>query len=144
MKNEGPAQKSPLQRLAEELTRPPFNSWLGATALGIGDDGSVEIALPFRPELGLHPTEPIYHGGILAALIDIAGYAAVAIRHRGFNPTVSLHVDYLSPAIGQRLVARASLRKAGRTLSRVDVDVTAEGRLVAIGRGTFSMKETSA
>ncbi len=55
------------------------------------------------------------------------------------TPTIDLRIDYLRAADGGDLIARAKLLKAGRTIARVDVTVEdSKGRLVAVGRGTFS------
>ncbi|HKF63882.1 MAG TPA: PaaI family thioesterase [Dongiaceae bacterium] len=55
-------------------------------------------------------------------------------------PTINLRIDYLCPAGGDTLTATASVRRAGRTIGVVDIDVTdTAGRLVAIGRGCYSM-----
>jgi uncharacterized protein (TIGR00369 family) len=52
---------------------------------------------------------------------------------------MNLRIDYLRPAIGDSLLGIARVRRAGRTSAVVDVDVSDEqGKLVAIGRGTYS------
>jgi uncharacterized protein (TIGR00369 family) len=130
------------ERLRMELERPPFNRWIAGIPLGADiDTRETKIALRYRPEFSHHPSAPIFHGGILAALIDIAAHATVAVWHGAPTPTISLHVEYLSPATGDELCARGILRRLGRTISRADVEVTAGGRLVALGRGTFSTRE---
>ena len=54
-------------------------------------------------------------------------------------PTINFRVDYLRPAVGTGLVATARVRRAGKSVGVVDVDVADEGgRLVAIGRATYS------
>lgn len=130
---------SPIDRLRRELLRPPFNLWLAPVAIR-ADEPSREIAvsLPFRPEFSYDPARPIFHGGVIAALADLTGYAAVAVWHGGVTPTIALNVDYLAPAIGQELVARGMLRKLGRSVARADIEVSADGKLVALGRGTFA------
>jgi len=48
-------------------------------------------------------------------------------------------VDYLRPAMTARLTATATVRRAGRTVAVVDIDVEdGEGRLVAVGRGYYA------
>lgn len=127
-----------IDRLRHELERPPFNRWLGAVALAADEEKhEIVVALRYRPELGYDPDEPIFHGGVLAALIDVAGYAAVAVWHGGATPTASLQVEYLAPAAGGEIRARGILRRLGRTLSRADVELTVNGTLVALGRGAF-------
>jgi uncharacterized protein (TIGR00369 family) len=79
------------------------------------------------------------HGGVIAALIDIAGDYAVALALGGPVPTINFRTDYLRPAEDSDLWADAVCRRAGRTVSVADVDVIdADGRTVAIGRGTYA------
>lgn len=119
------------------MSAPPFHKWLIPEAVSAQND-RIEILLPFRPEFA-HSTEPGFiHGGIIATLIDIAGHGMVAVAQRCKAPTVSLQIDYLCPAPAGDLHATAYLRKLGQTLSRADVEVMASGKLVAIGRGTFT------
>ncbi|WP_423929777.1 PaaI family thioesterase [Candidatus Palauibacter sp.] len=109
---------------------------LGITLEELGEDTMV-LRMTMRPDLTRDGT--IYHGGPVASLIDIAGDMAVAVRAGGGVPTISLRVDYLRPCTGPRLLATARLRRYGRTISVSDVDVRDDqGRLCAVGRGTYS------
>lgn len=129
-------------RLQEELDRPPFNRWLAFAAVGVDEqEKSIEIRLPYRPEFSHHPTEAIFHGGVLAAVADVAGHAAVAVFHGRPTPTITLQIDYLAPAAGTAVHARALLRKLGRSISRADVELRCGDRLVAIARGSFSTQD---
>jgi uncharacterized protein (TIGR00369 family) len=129
-----------LARLREEMARPPFHAVLQPQAVAADpEEGTVSIALAFRDELARAPGEHAFHGGVIASLIDLAGHAAAAVRIGRMTPTIDLRIDYLRAADGGDLVAHAKLLKAGRTVARVDVTVTdSRGRLVAVGRGTFS------
>jgi uncharacterized protein (TIGR00369 family) len=128
-----------LARLEEEMRRPPLHAFLAPRAHAVDSvSGEVVIRLPFRQEFGRDPVEVGFHGGILAALIDLAGHAAVAVRIGKPAPTIDLRIDYLRPAPGVELEARARVLRAGRLIGRADVDVFADGVLVAVGRGTFS------
>jgi uncharacterized protein (TIGR00369 family) len=134
-----------LARLHEEMLRPPFNRWLAPEVLSVDEANQVvDLSLPFRPELGHHPLQPFFHGGVIAALADAAGHAAVAVFHGRPTPTVTLSIDYLAPATGSTLTARGILRRLGRTLSRADVELHCESKLVALARGTFSSKDMDA
>lgn len=133
-----------MAHLQVELDRPPFNLWLSPHPLGVDvQGGSIQLSLPFRDELGHDPAQPVFHGGVVAALADIAGHAVIAILVGRPVPTVTLQVDYLAPARGIALNAAASIRKLGRMLGRADVELTADGKLVALARGTFTTMETS-
>lgn len=136
----GGADTDPLALLRWEMERPPFHHYLKPEAIEADAElGTVTIALAFREDLARGPNERSFHGGVIASLIDIAGHAAVAITIRRMAPTIDLRIDYLRPSSGDGLIARARMFKPGRTVARVDVDVTdTEGRLVAVGRGSFS------
>lgn len=128
-----------LARLEEEMRRPPFHAVLGPQAHAVDvETGEVVIRLPFRQEFRRDPVAEGYHGGIIASLIDLAAHAAVAVKIGKPAPTIDLRIDYLRPAPGVTLVARARVLRAGRAIARADVDVIADGVLVAVGRGTFS------
>lgn len=99
---------------------------------------TVTLRCRLSPGLERAPGTGQYHGGVIASLIDIAGdFALIAVLGHGV-PTIDLRVDYLRPAFGADLVARARVRKAGRTVAVVDVDVThGDDRVLAVGRGCY-------
>jgi uncharacterized protein (TIGR00369 family) len=82
-----------------------------------------------------------FHGGAIASLIDIAGdFALIAVLGHGV-PTINFRTDYLRPAMGAGLSAKATVRRIGRTVGVVDIDVVDDkGRVVAIGRGSYASK----
>ena len=100
--------------------------------------GTLVLAMELRPEWERRAGTGQWHGGALASLIDTAGDFAVAAGLGAPVPTINFRVDYLRPAMTPRLVATAQVRRAGRTVAVVDIDVhDAEGRLVAVGRGCY-------
>lgn len=74
------------------------------------------------------------HGGAIATLVDSAATFACSLHLGRAVPTMGLTLDYLRPAIGNLLEARATVRRAGRTAAIIDVEVHAGGHLVALGR----------
>ncbi|PKP85807.1 MAG: PaaI family thioesterase [Alphaproteobacteria bacterium HGW-Alphaproteobacteria-2] len=121
----------------------PFIGFLGLRVTEVdADAGRVSMTMPMRPELERGgPIAGQFHGGPVAALIDTAGDFAVAVAVGGGVPTMNFRVDYLRPSGGAALQAVATARRIGRSMAVVDIDVTdAEGRLTAIGRGTYSTK----
>jgi uncharacterized protein (TIGR00369 family) len=101
--------------------------------------GAVTLRAPWRPEFERGPGTLQWHGGPIAALIDIAGdFALIAKLGRGI-PTIDLRIDYLRPAVDTDLIARARTLRAGRTVGVVDIELSDKhGRLVAVGRGGYS------
>ena len=97
------------------------------------------LFLPFRPD-NVTVGDTV-HGGVIAALIDIAGAAGSASgadssRIKG-GATASLVVNYLNAANGVDLRAEATVIKRGRdtTVTEVAVRDTAD-RLIATGTVT--------
>ena len=66
------------------------------------------------------------HGGITASIADEAAWHALE-NHWGYgakkSTTTELKVNYLRPIVGKKVIARAHLVRAGKTLcvSRVDI-----------------------
>ena len=107
------------------------------------DAQALEIAvnMKMRPEFERRAGTGQWHGGPIAALIDTAGDYALALHAGGPVPTINFRTDYLRPAVDTALTATARVRRAGRTVGLVDIDVTDDaGRLVAVGRGTYGAR----
>lgn len=99
---------------------------------------SLVMSMPLKPEFERAPGSGQFHGGPIAALIDTAGcFALVMVLGQGV-PTVNFRTDYLRPAINTQLTAHAAVRRVGKTVGVVDIDVYDDrDKLVAVGRGTF-------
>jgi uncharacterized protein (TIGR00369 family) len=121
-----------------DLSESPYQRFLGLVLVRAAE-GLVEIRMPFREEFLRDDSSDWLHGGILSALIDIAGDYAVYSKTGGDVPTVDLRVDYLRPAKRGSLIAIARTVKVGRRVSVADVEVKdEEGKVVAVGRGVYS------
>ncbi|MDO9435524.1 PaaI family thioesterase [Hydrogenophaga sp.] len=129
-----------LERLRHELQHPPFHAVLRPEPVSVDlETGTVVIRLPYQAIFGRAEGSPEVHGGVVATLIDMAGHAAVAVQIERMAPTIDLRIDYLRPAPARDLFATARTIKLGRAVSRVDIDIhSGDGKLVAIGRGSFS------
>jgi uncharacterized protein (TIGR00369 family) len=132
-----------LARLAHEMADPPFHDVLRPQPVSVDADGTVVVRLLFRPEFCRGRDSPFYHGGVIASLVDIAAHAAIAIRVGHTVPTIDLRVDYLRAAPAGDLLAIGKILIVGRSVGRADVEVcSAEGKVVAVGRGAFSTRES--
>src|SRR4051794_1745346 len=93
-----------LARLREEMEGPPFHHVLRPEAIEAdAESGTVRIKLSFRHELARAKGDDAFHGGVIAALIDLAGHAAVAVKIGRMAPTIDLRIDYMRPAEGDTL-----------------------------------------
>lgn len=123
-----------LQRL---ISRGPFNQWLNFTVLKAGEDG-VEIKAAWRDEWVVHPERRYTHGGILAAIIDVAADYAIAARLGRPVPTIDIRVDYHKAAMPGDLTAKARVVRMGSQFSTAEAYLyDQDGALVASGRGTY-------
>lgn len=119
----------------------PFIAFLGLKITDADEaTNAVTMTMPMRDALERGgPMKGQFHGGPVASLIDTVGDFAVALAVGGPVPTMNFRVDYLRPSSGQTLTGVATARKIGRTVAVVDIDVTDDqGRLCAVGRGTYS------
>jgi uncharacterized protein (TIGR00369 family) len=126
-----------LEKVQELITRAPYHQWLGLKVLAVHDDG-IEVKATWREEWVVNLERRYTHGGILAALIDLAAdWALVKQTGRGV-PTIDMRVDYHAAAMPGDLVARGKVVKSGRQFSTAEAQVfDTEGKLVASGRGTY-------
>jgi uncharacterized protein (TIGR00369 family) len=131
-----------LSELQEHLQSPPFHQLFDLTCVRLDRDaGELELLMRYTPSVERSAGTRQYHGGAIASLIDIAGdYSLWAVLGVGV-PTINIRIDYLRPASATDLKAIARIRRVGRTVGVVDIDVLDDqGRLIAIGRGTYGTK----
>ena len=115
---------TPEERVRRSFSKQAFMSTLGAELTAVVQ-GGVEIRLPFSPNLTQQ--NGYLHAGAIAAVLDSAcGYAALTMAPDDKEVlTVELKVNLLSPAGGELFVARAQVKKAGRTLTVCTADAFA-------------------
>jgi uncharacterized protein (TIGR00369 family) len=126
--------------LQKMLDGSPFIHFLGLKVIEADPAREqVTMSCAFRPEFERGPGSSMWHGGPIAAIIDTVGDYALIMTLRRPLPTVNFRVDYLRPAIKTNLVTTAKVRRVGKSVGVVDVDVFNEQKaLVAIGRATYS------
>ena len=135
--NSVPLSKEELQ---QRLAHSAFIDFLKLTVLTADPETQQVVSrAEMRPEFERGSGTGQWHGGPIAAIIDTVGdYALVMLLGRPL-PTVNFRVDYLRPAIDTALVVTATVRRNGRLVGIVDVDVANEaGQLLAIGRATYA------
>jgi uncharacterized protein (TIGR00369 family) len=126
-----------LEHVQALITRAPFHQWLGLTVIAVGDD-SIEIKATWREEWVVNVERRYTHGGILAALIDLAAdFALVKQTGRGV-PTIDMRVDYHRAAMPGDLIARGKVVRGGSQFATAAAEIfDLDGKLIASGRGTY-------
>jgi uncharacterized protein (TIGR00369 family) len=111
-------------RVRESFSRQTLMSTIGALLARVAP-GEVDIELPFRHDLSQQ--HGYMHAGAVTAICDTAcGYAALSLMAAGAEVlTIEYKINFVSPAIGERLVARGRVTRPGRTVTVCAGDVFA-------------------
>ena len=114
-----------LERIRSSFAKQGLMNTLGAT-LGEVSPGRVEIAI--RPHPGISQQHGFIHAGAISAIADsAAGYAKLSVMPGGRGVlTTEFKINLVAPAIGDRVIARGRVVKAGRTLTLTQTEVVAE------------------
>ena len=126
--------------LQKMLDHSPFIAFLGLKVTEADPaTGRLTMRSEMRPEFERGKGTGQWHGGPIAAIIDTVGdYALIMALRRGL-PTINFRVDYLRPAIKTALITTATVRRNGKSVGVVDIDVFNEQKaLLASGRATYS------
>lgn len=97
---------------------------LGAE-MALIEPGRCEVRVNYRQQLSQQ--YGYFHGGVSGAIADTAsGYAAFSLMPAGANVlSVEYKLNLVAPALGDSLIARAEVVRAGRTLTVCRADVFA-------------------
>ena len=131
------SEEMTVERVQTMITRAPYHQWLGLKVNAVCDDG-IELTARWREEWVVNPERRYTHGGILAALIDLAADWAMVKKLGRPVPTIDLRVDFHSPAMPGDLTCRGKIVKMGSQFSSSESFVLdTSGKLLASGRGTY-------
>ena len=126
-----------IEQVQEMLLRGPYHQWLGLKVIALSEDG-IELKASWREEWVVNPQRRYTHGGVLAALVDLAADWAMVRRAGRGVPTLDLRVDYHRAAMPGDLTARGTVIRFGRQISTAEARILdQDGKLVASGRGTY-------
>ncbi|MVU82790.1 hotdog fold thioesterase [Nocardia sp. ET3-3] len=112
-------------RLRASIGRQTLLTTLGIEISSLAP-GRVVLELPFRDDL--RQQNGFIHAGAITTLADSAcGYAAMSLQPPDRDIlTVEFKVNLMSPAVGQRFLATATVLKSGRTLTVCTAEVTTD------------------
>ena len=108
----------------DSFSQQGFMKTLGAE-ISVLDHGQVEIRVAYRPTLTQQ--NGFIHAGVLTSILDSAcGYAAMSVGPEKHDVlSVEFKVNLLAPAKGERFVARAAVKRAGKNLTVCTADAFA-------------------
>lgn len=136
-----------LRQVFEETV--PFNRVLGLKVESL-DPGAPKLRFDMKPELIGNPRRQILHGGVIAAVLDVAGGFAIHLAvgksraeqpHEGHFPTIGtidLRVDYLRPGRGEHFIATGRVVRLGNRVAVTHMEMANDtGELIATGGAAY-------
>ena len=129
-----------------------FNKTLGLKLVKVTPEG-VEARIDMRPELVGHFAYNRIHGGVISAVLDAIGSAAVmaalAAKHMDETPakrlerfaklgTIDLRIDYLRPGIGEYFDIHAQCLRVGSRVGSSRMEFLGpDGSLMSTGAAAY-------
>jgi uncharacterized protein (TIGR00369 family) len=135
------------KKVRASFGRQELMSTLGAEMTSVRP-GAVEIRCAFDQKLTQQ--NGFMHAGVITCILDSAcGYAALSVAPEKCEVlSVEFKVNLLAPAVGEAFVARAVVKRAGKTLTICAADCFAVSRgkekLVATMLATMMNREDTA
>ena len=112
-----------------------FREHVGIEVVGAGDGRATATLVAGDEHLNPHGT---VHGGAIATLCDTAMGTAVHVAGADAPATVEMKVTYLRPGAPGELRAEALVRKRGKKIIAVEVEVSQGEETIALGTATFT------
>ena len=139
------AVRAMLKRVMEEHVA--FNKVLGLKVESF-DAVAPKLRFDMRPELVGNPMRQILHGGVISAVLDVAGGFAIMLSlasEKEITPasfpnmgTIDLRVDYLRPGRGKHFIATARIVRQGSRIAVTHMELHNDaGELIATGGAAY-------
>src|SRR6202012_5538131 len=90
--------------------------------VAVHDDG-IELTATWREEWVVNPDRGYTHGGVLAALVDLAADWAMVKKLGRVVPTIDLRVDYHAAAMPGDLTARGKVVRLGGQFTTAEAEI---------------------
>ena len=125
-------------RVAATFSNESVASRLGGELVDVGP-GSVCIRLPISDAIS--PSQGTLHRSYVAALLDdTCILAGLSLTSAGDEVRMAEYkLNFLAPARGERIAARAEVVRPGRSVTVCRADAFADGRLIAKMLATLSV-----
>jgi uncharacterized protein (TIGR00369 family) len=111
-------------KVRENFGRQEFMTTLGAEMTMVRHG---EVDIQFAHRASLTQQHGFVHAGAITSILDSAcGYAALSVAPEGCDVlSVEFKVNLLAPAVGEKFVARARVKRAGRAITVCAADAFA-------------------
>jgi uncharacterized protein (TIGR00369 family) len=128
--------------IQERIGRSKFHQLYCPKVLGVDNEAAeLKLRVSMCDEFERQPGTGQWHGGALASLVDIAGCYALMLVAGGPMLTLNFSTDFLRLGVSEHLYATASVRRVGRTVGFVDVDITDDkDATIVTGRACYAIR----
>jgi uncharacterized protein (TIGR00369 family) len=124
-----------------------FNKYLGLKVESF-DPAAPKLRFDMRPELVGNPMRQILHGGVISAVLDVAGGFAIMLSIASDADitvakfpnmgTIDLRVDYLRPGRGKYFIATARIVRKGSRIAVTHMELHNDtDELIATGGAAY-------
>lgn len=133
---------------------PTFDTFMDLTD-ATQDLDTACLRFKFRDDFVGNRIYRILHGGLISAVLDTVGGAAVflsvykkvkgkpretQIKRISRNATIDLRIDYLRPGKGKEFISKAWILRAGNKVAVTRMELrNEEDTLIAVGTGTYAV-----
>src|SRR5262245_34249367 len=127
-----------------------FNRVIGMKVESFDPDAP-KLRFDMRPDLIGNPRRQILHGGVICAVLDVAGGFAIHLAmnknrsahmqdHHPTVGTIDLRVDFLRPGRGEYFIATARVVRLGKRVGVTHMEMVNDGGdLIATGGAAYML-----
>jgi uncharacterized protein (TIGR00369 family) len=145
---DGKSSEARLRHVFEEAVA--FNRLVGMKVESTDPDAP-KLRFDMRPELIGNPRRQILHGGVISAVLDVAGGFAIHLAinrsrteedqdHLPTVGTIDLRVDFLRPGRGHYFIATGRVVRLGSRVAVTHMEmVNDSGELIATGGAAYML-----
>jgi uncharacterized protein (TIGR00369 family) len=130
-----PEQSNRQKRLVEIFHGSPIAQVTGMR-MHYNEAGQAIFTMPYNPNFD-HAMHQV-HGGLIAIMIDNAGWFTLAPHFDHWIATVEFNTRLHEPVAKEVIISTGKIIRLGKRMSSCEMEVkTQKGRLIATGAGTF-------
>ncbi|HJL64211.1 MAG TPA: PaaI family thioesterase, partial [Candidatus Thalassarchaeaceae archaeon] len=120
--------------IQDQIDRSLFHQLFKPKVLEVNNEQTeLKLQVSMCPQFERQPNTNQWHGGVLASLVDIAGFSALMLVTKD-RPLLTLNfsINFLRLAVSDTLIATAKVTRSGRTVGFVEVIVHNQEKEVVV------------
>ena len=129
--------------IQDQIDRSLFHQLFKPKVLEVNNEQTeLKLQVSMCPQFERQPNTNQWHGGVLASLVDIAGFSALMLVTKDrLLLTLNFSINFLRLAVSDTLIATAKVTRSGRTVGFVEVIVhNQEKEVVVTGHACYAIR----